>query len=228
MTSDPGGSIRKVGASTKSRIGPTKKKAIAMPAAMAMHDRMIRFRSSSRCSMKPIVPLPSGSLGFSGTRARERLAMVDGFYGEPGALLIAKSLARDAEPSLECPMKRCGFREPDEIPTSPIDRFDSVRYRDEASFLARRLRHEARLLGGLSAAGMAALAPQLGLLTFFLTVLAAVFAPWSAFGDYTGAGGMRAFLGVGHLTPPGAGVILLTFSCAPSRFAPRASLESYR
>ncbi len=75
---------------------------------------------------------------------------------------------------------------------------------------------EARLLSGLCAAGMAALAPQLGLLTFFLTVLAAVFAPWSAFGDYTGAGGMRAFLGVRHLTPPGAGVILLTFRCSAS------------
>jgi hypothetical protein len=53
-----------------------------------------------------------------------------------------------------------------------------------------------------------AVASQLGLLPLFLTNFAAVFAPLSALGDLTGAGRMRAFLGVGHLTPPGAGAIL--------------------
>ena len=153
-----------------------------MPAAMAMHDRMIRFRSSSRCSMKPIVPLPRGSSGFSGTRARGRLAMVVGFYGEPRIRTHG---------ALHC-----------------VDRSTIVIVR---RWMCDAKQYEARRLSGLCAAGMAALAPQLGLLTFFLTVLAAVFAPWSAFGDHTGAGGMRAFLGVRHLTPPGAGVILLTF-----------------
>jgi hypothetical protein len=56
----------------------------------------------------------------------------------------------------------------------------------------------------LAAAGVATLASQLRLLTFLLTNFAAVFAPLAAFGDHAGAGGMRAFLGAGHFTPPGA------------------------
>jgi hypothetical protein len=50
---------------------------------------------------------------------------------------------------------------------------------------------------------MVTLAPQLGLLALLLTNFAAVFAPLAAFGDHAGAGGMRAFLGASHFTPPG-------------------------
>src|SRR5262245_3028653 len=49
---------------------------------------------------------------------------------------------------------------------------------------------------------MAALAAQFRLLTFLLTDLAAVLAPFSALGDHAGAGWVRAFLGGGHFTPP--------------------------
>lgn len=57
--------------------------------------------------------------------------------------------------------------------------------------------------GELTTTGMVTLASQLRLLAFLLTNLAAVFAPLSAFGDHAGAGGMRAFLGASHFTPPG-------------------------
>jgi len=56
---------------------------------------------------------------------------------------------------------------------------------------------------------MVTLAPQLRLLAFLLTNFAAVFAPLPAFGDHAGAGGMRAFLGASHFTPPGT-----VLSCA--------------
>jgi hypothetical protein len=55
----------------------------------------------------------------------------------------------------------------------------------------------------LATAGMATLASQLRLLAFLLTNFAAVFAPLAAFGDHAGAGGMRAFIGASHFTPPG-------------------------
>ena len=59
---------------------------------------------------------------------------------------------------------------------------------------------------------MAALATQFRLLTLLLAHLAAVLAPLSALGDHAGAGGMRAFLGGGHFTPPRRwSAILLTF-----------------
>jgi hypothetical protein len=50
---------------------------------------------------------------------------------------------------------------------------------------------------------MVTLASQFRLLAFLLTNFAAVFAPLAAFGDHAGAGGMRAFLGASHFTPPG-------------------------
>jgi hypothetical protein len=49
---------------------------------------------------------------------------------------------------------------------------------------------------------MAAFAAQLGLLTLLLADLAAVFSPLSALGDRAGTGGVRAFLGGGHFSPP--------------------------
>jgi hypothetical protein len=54
----------------------------------------------------------------------------------------------------------------------------------------------------LTTAGMVTLATQLRLLAFLLTNFAAVFAPLAAFGDHASAGGMRAFLGASHFTPP--------------------------
>src|SRR5262249_27494294 len=63
-----------------------------------------------------------------------------------------------------------------------------------------------------SATWMAAFAAQFRLLTLLLADLAAVFAPSSALGDHASTGGMRAFLGVGHFTPPWRWTaILLTF-----------------
>jgi hypothetical protein len=47
-----------------------------------------------------------------------------------------------------------------------------------------------------------ALAAKLRGLTFFLAVLAAVFAPLAAFRDGAVAGGMRAFIGVSHRDLP--------------------------
>jgi hypothetical protein len=55
---------------------------------------------------------------------------------------------------------------------------------------------------------MVTLASQFRLLAFFLTHFAAVFAPLAAFGDHAGAGGMRAFLGASHFTPPGAVLLM--------------------
>src|SRR6185436_19400501 len=66
------------------------------------------------------------------------------------------------------------------------------------------------------AAGVVAVASQLGLLPFLLADFAAVLAPLSALRNLAAAGGMRAFLGVGHLTPQKTGAILLTSSCRGS------------
>src|SRR5260370_33569890 len=41
-------------------------KATSMPTPMAMHERMRRFLSSSRCSRNPILPSPPSSLDSSG------------------------------------------------------------------------------------------------------------------------------------------------------------------
>src|SRR3989442_6101478 len=72
MSVSPAGSTRSAGARMKLPMGSTKNTATSMPAPIARHERMMRVRSSSRCSRNDICPPRDSSSGSSGGKCLAR------------------------------------------------------------------------------------------------------------------------------------------------------------